>query len=113
MLYIVDRLFEDVFDMKMERVSLIIRFKTAFVMDKKRQTGLFFSLFVSFGGGKGIRTLVRLLSNGFQDRLVMTTSISLRKGIQFFASGKTLEKILERKFLSRCICPECLQIQGF
>lgn len=50
MLYIVDRLFEDVFDMKMERVSLIIRFKTAFVMDKKRQTGLFFSLFVSFGG---------------------------------------------------------------
>ena len=33
---------------------------------------------VSLGGGKGIRTLVRLLSNGFQDRLVMTTSISLR-----------------------------------
>ena len=33
---------------------------------------------LSFGGGKGIRTLVRLLSNGFQDRLVMTTSISLR-----------------------------------
>ena len=32
----------------------------------------------SYGGGKGIRTLVRLLSNGFQDRLVMTTSISLR-----------------------------------
>ena len=78
MLYIVDRLFEDVFDMKMELVSLIIRSKTAFVMDKKRQTGLFVSLFVSFGGGKGIRTLVRLLSNGFQDRLVMTTSISLR-----------------------------------
>ena len=37
----------------------------------------------ALGGGKGIRTLVRLLSNGFQDRLVMTTSISLRKGIQF------------------------------
>ena len=32
---------------------------------------------VSLGGGKGIRTLVRLLSNGFQDRLVMTTSITL------------------------------------
>ena len=58
MLYIVDRLFEDDFDMKMERVSLIIRSKTAFVMDKKRQTGLFFSLFVSFGGEEGIRTLV-------------------------------------------------------
>ena len=35
---------------------------------------------VSLGGGKGIRTLVRLLSNGFQDRLVMTASISLRMG---------------------------------
>ena len=31
-----------------------------------------------FGGGCGIRTHVRLLSNGFQDRLVMTTSITLR-----------------------------------
>ena len=30
------------------------------------------------GGGKGIRTLVGLLPNGFQDRLVMTASISLR-----------------------------------
>ena len=29
------------------------------------------------GGGKGIRTLVGLLPNGFQDRLVMTASISL------------------------------------
>ena len=31
-----------------------------------------------FGGGKGIRTLVGGCPNGFQDRLVMTTSISLR-----------------------------------
>ena len=31
-----------------------------------------------YGGGKGIRTLVGLHPNGFQDRLVMTTSISLR-----------------------------------
>ncbi len=30
------------------------------------------------GGGCGIRTHVRLLSNGFQDRLVMTASITLR-----------------------------------
>ena len=30
------------------------------------------------GGEEGIRTLVRLPSNGFQDRLVMTTSILLR-----------------------------------
>ena len=32
-----------------------------------------------FGGGSGIRTHAGLLPNGFQDRLVMTTSISLRK----------------------------------
>ncbi len=33
-----------------------------------------------FGGGEGIRTLVGLHPNGFQDRLVMTTSIPLRIG---------------------------------
>ena len=32
--------------------------------------------FVMFGGGKGIRTLVGVSPNGFQDRLVMTTSHS-------------------------------------
>ena len=32
------------------------------------------------GGGWGIRTLVGLRPNGFQDRLVMTASISLRVG---------------------------------
>ena len=32
------------------------------------------------GGGCGIRTHVRLPSNGFQDRLVMTASITLRMG---------------------------------
>ena len=31
-----------------------------------------------FGGGWGIRTLVPVKANGFQDRLVMTTSIILR-----------------------------------
>ena len=37
------------------------------------------SVFKAFyGGGKGIRTLVGVSPNGFQDRLVMTTSISLR-----------------------------------
>ncbi len=38
--------------------------------------------FIGFlnGGEKGIRTLVGLLPNGFQDRLVMTASISLRNG---------------------------------
>ena len=30
------------------------------------------------GGEEGIRTLVGLLPNGFQDRLVMTASIPLR-----------------------------------
>ena len=31
------------------------------------------------GGGRGIRTPLGLPPNGFQDRLVMTTSICLRK----------------------------------
>ena len=31
-----------------------------------------------FGGEEGIRTLVGFPPNGFQDRLVMTTSIPLR-----------------------------------
>ncbi len=34
-------------------------------------------LFLVFGGEEGIRTLVGLPPNGFQDRLVMTTSILL------------------------------------
>ena len=37
------------------------------------------------GGGCGIRTHVRLLSNGFQDRLVMTTSITLHKSDAYSA----------------------------
>ena len=32
-----------------------------------------------FGAGSGIRTHAALLPNGFQDRLVMTTSISLHR----------------------------------
>ena len=35
-----------------------------------------------FGGGWGIRTLVPVKANGFQDRLVMTTSIILRANIK-------------------------------
>ena len=66
-----------------------------------------------FGGGKGIRTLVRLLSNGFQDRLVMTTSISLRKGIQFQSLGKILEKTLERMMRRRRMILKVKEIQGF
>ena len=44
-----------------------------------------------FGGGKGIRTLVGLLPNGFQDRLVMTTSISLRVVITLLVYHKVTE----------------------
>ena len=36
-----------------------------------------------FGGGCGIRTHVGLPPNGFQDRLVMTTSITLRAKIYY------------------------------
>ncbi len=41
---------------------------------------------VSLGGEEGIRTLVGLLPNGFQDRLVMTTSIPLRNMMHAVAS---------------------------
>ena len=37
------------------------------------------------GGGRGIRTPVGLHPNGFQDRPVMTASVSLR--IEFFSYG--------------------------
>ena len=37
-----------------------------------------------FGGEEGIRTLVGLPPNGFQDRLVMTTSIPLRIRLLIF-----------------------------
>ena len=36
------------------------------------------SVYGPFGGAAGIRTLVPVKANGFQDRLVMTTSIQLR-----------------------------------
>ena len=36
------------------------------------------------GGGRGIRTPVGLHPNGFQDRLVMTTSIALHEFIKLF-----------------------------
>ena len=39
------------------------------------------------GGGCGIRTHVTLLSNGFQDRLVMTASITLRMDIVSVGQG--------------------------
>ena len=38
------------------------------------------------GGGRGIRTPVGLLPNGFQDRLVMTTSISLRMWLWYYST---------------------------
>ena len=45
-----------------------------------------------YGGGRGIRTPVGLHPNGFQDRLVMTASICLRKRytycITFFDHGR-------------------------
>ena len=46
-----------------------------FIFSPKQKTAL--RTVSCFGGGYGIRTHVRLLSNGFQDRLVMTASITL------------------------------------
>ena len=52
-------------------------------------------------------------ANGFQDRLVMTTSISLRKGIQFQSLEKILEKTLERMMRRRRKILKVKEIQGF
>ncbi len=45
--------------------------------EKQRKRAEKYQFSAPNGGGCGIRTHVRLLSNGFQDRLVMTTSITL------------------------------------
>ena len=66
-----------------------------------------------FGGGKGIRTLVGLPPNGFQDRLVMTTSISLRKGIQFLEPGKNFRKNVRKNDAAQEKFPKKQGIQGF
>ena len=47
------------------------------------------------GGGCGIRTHVTLLSNGFQDRLVMTASITLRVGCE--SAFRTVDIIPQKK----------------
>ncbi len=46
--------------------------------------------FVFHGGEKGIRTLVGLPPNGFQDRLVMTTSISLRIKLPYMTTSNNI-----------------------
>ena len=52
----------------------------------------------AYGGGCGIRTHVTLLSNGFQDRLVMTASITLRVDylivlfLRFFLAFRILDR---------------------
>ena len=70
-----------------------------------------------FGGGRGIRTPVGLLPNGFQDRLVMTASICLRMyencrsaeiiswNIQFSILQFPLELPLEPPVLPSCGMP--------
>ena len=46
---------------------------------KRYPTALFYGFsWVPLGGGRGIRTPVPVKANGFQDHLVMTTSICLR-----------------------------------
>ena len=47
------------------------------------------------GGGCEIRTHAPVKANGFQDRLVMTTSITLRIGYSVFRFANFLEKVLE------------------
>ena len=52
------------------------------------------------GGEEGIRTLVGLLPNGFQDRLVMTASISLR-----IFNCKTIIHKNIRRYGDASLCP--------
>ena len=58
----------------MNREVLLVQINAA---SSTRGVYLFFLL---IGGGRGIRTPVGFRPNGFQDRLVMTTSISLQTG---------------------------------
>ena len=52
-----------------------------YILSKQTLYGITpYSRLLLYGGEKGIRTLVSLTSNGFQDRRVMTTSLSLRIG---------------------------------
>ena len=48
-----------------------------------------------YGGGCEIRTHAPVKANGFQDRLVMTTSITLRVRLFSFRFANFLEKVLE------------------
>ena len=55
----------------------------------------------AFGGEDGIRTHVRLPSNGFQDRLVMTTSIPLQ--ILFSCTSTASPTLRSDGFQDRCV----------
>ncbi len=58
--------------------------------------------FAPFGGEEGIRTLVGLLPNGFQDRLVMTASIPLRIFCCINEIILVYEKLRRRLVMSCC-----------
>ena len=66
-----------------------------------------------FGGGKGIRTLVGLHPNGFQDRLVMTASIPLRiwncLSTEIIRYSIVLEILLE---MHPRLCGSCCRVTG-
>ena len=82
-------------------ILLEMHFCAAFGVPKKSGVARLFPIFASTS-----------LAN-FQDRLVMTTSISLRKGIQFQSLGKILEKTLERMMRRRRKILKVKEIQGF
>ena len=69
------------------------------------------SVFKAFyGGEEGIRTLVGLPPNGFQDRLVMTASIPLRIGnclsTEIIRYSIVLEILLEMRFCAAVGVPK-------
>ncbi len=67
---------------------------------------------LTFGGEEGIRTLVGLPPNGFQDRLVMTTSIPLRVSSVALTTLKDFNiiPVACQHLLLKNILPVCLPI---
>ena len=61
-----------------KKIWLRQAFGGALVAQKNRWVSQRLSFQDVYGGGRGIRTPVGLHPNGFQDRPVMTTSVSLR-----------------------------------
>ena len=87
------------------------RIRTAFSAKQKSSKRSSFKGF--HGGAGGIRTHVTFRSNGFQDRLVMTTSIQLRISILFYSQARLQEKRARNAtyaIIEKSVNPYCLKV---